>query len=142
MKSKKFCTLPLLFFAAVFLTSNFSFAQPTNKMNYQAVARDAGGNILSNQNVSIRTTIEDGSGGTPLYVETHSPITNQFGLFTLQIGGGTVVSGNYNAVSWSTGNQWLMIEMDPTGGPSYTPMGESQLLSVPFAMYAVGGGTP
>jgi hypothetical protein len=130
----------LMCIAALFLTIVVS-GQPTNKMNYQAVARNASGNILANQNISVRVTIEDGSGGTPLYVETHSPTTNQFGLFSLQIGGGSVVSGNYNTISWSTGNQWLMIEMDPAGGSSYTNMGESQLLSVPFAIYSASGGT-
>jgi hypothetical protein len=124
------------------ITSTSLPAQVTDRMNYQAVARDASGNILGNQLVSIRLTVEDGSGGSALYVETHSATTNQFGLFTLQIGNGSVVSGVYSNIDWSVGNHWLKVEMDPAGGSSYTDMGESQLLSVPYANYAASGGTP
>ncbi len=107
-----------------------------NAMNYQAVARNASGNILANQIVGIRLTIENGSGGSALYSERQTPTTNQFGLFTLKIGSGTVLSGVYNNIVWANGSQWLKVEMDPSGGTSYTPMGESELLSVPFANFA------
>jgi hypothetical protein len=132
-------------FAVILISFSFSIlqsaAQPTKNINYQAVARSFAGSIIPNQNVSIRITIEDGSAGTPLYVETHSTTTNQFGLFTLQVGGGSAVSGNYSSINWAGGNQWIKVEMDPTGGNSYANMGESQLLSVPFANYAASGGT-
>jgi hypothetical protein len=134
-------TTASLFLAMVILFCTTAIAQVTDKINYQAVARDAGGVILPNQNISIRITIEDGSGGTPLYVETHSATTNQFGLFTIAIGNGTPVTGTYSGINWLSGNQWLKIEMDPTGGNSFVMMGESQLLSVPFANYAASGGT-
>jgi hypothetical protein len=129
------------FLSLVLLISGFAYSQVPKQMNYQAVARDIAGTIIANQNISIRTTIENGSGGPAVYVETHSPTTNQFGLFTIAIGGGTVVSGNYFTINWSAGNYWLKVEMDPTGGSSYTNMGESQLLSVPYANYAASGGT-
>src|SRR5689334_16031685 len=95
-----------------------SLAQPTNKINYQAVARNAAGSILANQNISIRFTIENGSGGPYLYVETQNTTTNQFGLFTLKIGNGTPLVGNYSNILWSDGNHWLLVEMDPNGGNS------------------------
>ncbi len=124
-----------LIIGCVFITSKCE-SQPTNKMNYQAVARNASGAILANQLLGIRITIEDGSGGSILYRERQTPTTNQFGLFTLQIGNGTVLSGNYNAINWSAGNQWLRVDMDISGGTNYSNMGESELLSVPFANYA------
>ena len=114
-------------------------AQPTNKINYQAIARDVMGNHIAGDTIGIRLSILTGSGGPSLYTETHSAITNQFGLFTLQIGSGIVVSGNYSSISWSAGDQWLKVEMDPAGGNAYVSMGESQLLSVPYAMYAASG---
>ncbi len=123
-----------------FVLSIAAIAQPVNRFNYQAVARNASGSILATQPVGIRITIENGAGGPSLYTETHLVLTNQFGLFTLQIGAGTPISGNFNSIVWSNGNQWLKVDMDPTGGNSYTPMGESQLLSVPFANYAASGG--
>ena len=117
-----------------------ALAQPTNKINYQAVARDLSGNILVNQNIGLRISILNGTGGPSLYTETFNQNTNNFGLFTIQIGGGAVVSGNYNTINWSAGNQWLKVEMDPAGGNSYVNMGESQLLSVPYSMYAASSG--
>jgi hypothetical protein len=134
-----------LLYLFIFLASAMTAAaQPTNKINYQAIARDASGTVLPLQNISIRLTIEDGAGGAPLYVETHNLQTNQFGLFAVKIGNGTVVSGIYDFIDWPGGNQWLKVEMDPTGGNSYADMGESQLLAVPYsnyAAYAASGGT-
>jgi hypothetical protein len=118
-------------------------AQPTDKMNYQAVARDAANVILSNQSVSIRLTIQDGPGGAALYQETHSTQTNPLGLLSLQIGSGTVVSGNYSSIFWANGNQWIKTEIDPLGGTTFSLMGESQLLSVPYSNYAaISGNEP
>jgi hypothetical protein len=133
--------LIFLFVLSAILVAMNATAQPTTKINYQAVARDVSGAIMSNQSISIRLTIEDGFGGTPLYVETQGATTNQFGLFRLKIGSGFVVSGVYSSIDWSTGNQWLKVEMDPTGGNSYVDMGETQLLAVPFANYAASSGT-
>jgi hypothetical protein len=136
MKSKFILSIVCLLLIAI-----TSIAQVVNRFNYQAVAHNASGSILATQPVGIRITIENGSGGPSLYTETHLVLTNQFGLFTLQIGAGTPISGNFNSIAWSGGNQWLKVDMDPTGGNSYTPMGESQLLSVPYANYAASGGT-
>ena len=125
---------------AALLPAQSIFAQPTNKINYQAVARNASGNLIASATVSIRLNILDGPGGASLYCEYHNVTTNQFGLFTLKIGGGNFVSGNYNSINWSLGNHYLKTELDPTGtNSSYTNMGESQLLSVPYALYAASG---
>lgn len=113
------------------------FAQAPQKFNYQAVARNAQGIVLPNQNVKIRASILDGSAnGTSQYSETHSTTTSQLGLFTLAIGGGTVVSGNFAEITWANGDKYLKIEMDATGGNNFTLVGTSQLLSVPYALNA------
>ena len=88
-------------------------------------------------NISIRISIKDITAtGTTLYSETHSATTNQFGLFTLPVGSGTVVSGTFASINWATNAKFMKVEMDPTGGSSYTDMGTSQLLSVPYALVA------
>jgi uncharacterized small protein (DUF1192 family) len=112
-----------------------TLATPT-MMNYQAVARNSSGAILANQLIGLRLSIEDGPGGTVLYSERQTPTTNIFGLLTVKLGGGTLLSGSWSGINWSGGNQWLKVDMDPTGGSSYTPMGESELLTVPFANVA------
>ena len=114
-------------------------AQAPEGMNDQAIARNGSGNILSNQNISVRMTITDGNGGTLLYRETHDTTTNQFGLFTLTIGGGTPVNGAFSTIAWSSVSPWLEVELDPSGGNSYVSMGVSRLLSVPYALYAASG---
>lgn len=119
-----------------------SFAQSPQSFNYQAVARDAGGNILSNQTIGVKFSLRQGSStGTIVYSETFTPTTNQFGLFATAIGQGAVVSGSFSAIDWSTGSYWLQVQLDPSGGSSYTDMGTSQLLSVPYALYAASSGT-
>jgi hypothetical protein len=136
---KKILFLVLIF---TFQLSTFnSFAQAPQGMNYQAVARNASGNILANQIIGIRITIQDGNGGPTLYRETHTPTTNQFGLFTLNAGSGTVVTGTFSSIAWNGVTAWMQVEMDPTGSSSYTDMGTSQLLSVPYALYSASGGT-
>lgn len=117
-------------------------AQVPQAFNYQAVARDASGNILASQTLGLKLIIHQGSStGTIVYSETFSPATNQFGLFTVGVGTGTVVTGTFSAIAWSSGSYWLQVQMDPAGGTSYTDMGTSQLLSVPFAMYAENSGS-
>ncbi len=116
-------------------------AQAPENMNYQAVARNSSGNVLTNQAVGLRFTIRTGSaGGTVEYQETASATTNQFGLFTHNIGTGTVVQGTFNAISWGSESKFLEVEVDPAGGSSYTSMGNSQMASVPYALYAKSSG--
>ncbi|PZF71329.1 hypothetical protein DN068_18715 [Taibaiella soli] len=105
--------------------------------NYQGVARNTNGQAMANQSVSLRLSIIDGStSGTAQYVETQATTTNQFGLFNVQIGGGTAVTGTMGAVTWGSGNKYIKVEMDPGGGTTYTDMGTAQLLSVPYALQA------
>lgn len=118
-------------------------AQVPQKINYQAVARNASGAVLANTNVSVRFTVHDGSAaGAAVYQETKSSLaTNQFGLFTHEIGNGTVVSGAFNTISWGNGDKYLQVEVDPTNGTNYSINGTSQLLSVPYALYAGATGS-
>jgi len=111
------------------------FAQSPQKMSYQAVIRDAGNNLIKSLPVGMKISILQGSvTGTAVYVETHTPTTNANGLATVEIGGGSVVSGNFSTINWGTGTYFLKNETDPAGGSSYTIVGTSQLLSVPYAL--------
>jgi hypothetical protein len=105
--------------------------------SYQAVARDASGQLLNRRNVSVRFALR---GATPqgqiLYAETHSVQTDEFGLFALTIGRGTPVAGQFSAVSWTSGPIFLQVEMDASGGQNFVSMATVELLTVPFAMVA------
>ncbi len=110
-------------------------AQTPQKFNYQGVARNNTGTVISNQNISIRASIVDGSlNGPDLYVETHAATTSSLGLFTLGIGAGSSSLGNFSDIVWSSGDKFLKIEIDPLGGNDYVLAGTTQLLSVPFAL--------
>ncbi|XZF13669.1 hypothetical protein ACTHGU_17960 [Chitinophagaceae bacterium MMS25-I14] len=116
------------------------FAQAPLKFNYQGVARNSTGQPLASQAISLRISILDGGpSGTNVYSETHNPTTNAYGLFNVAVGSGTVVSGTFASVSWNTGSKYMKVEMDPAGGSSYTNLGATELLSVPYAMYAASG---
>lgn len=132
-----------LFYTAVcMLFTTTAIAQPPQKFNYQGVARMANGAPISGQAIGMRISILDGSAsGTPVYVETHSTTTNQFGLYNVAIGGGNVVSGSIAGIAWGTGDKYVKVEIDPVGGTSYTDLGAAQLLSVPYALYS-GTGVP
>jgi hypothetical protein len=112
-------------------------AQAPQKFNYQAVARNNTGVELNAQSVGIRVSILDGGpNGTLVYQESHTRTTNQFGLFNLEVGGGSVISGNFSSIAWGSGSKYIKTEIDPAGGTNYTVAGTSQLLSVPYALYA------
>lgn len=121
--------------AAFLFTS--AFAQAPEKINYQGVANDVSGNPLATQNIGIRFSIHSGSPtGSIIYSETHNTTTDAQGVFSLIIGDGTVVSGTFSTINWGSNSFYLQNEMDPTGGTSYTDMGTTQLVSVPYALYA------
>lgn len=129
----------ILLFGSCFLFL-VSIAQAPQKLNYQGVARDNAGTELANQSIGLRITIRQGQpNGTISYCESHAVTTNQFGLFAVDIGGGTVILGSMN-INWANGPYFLETELDATGGTNYTSLGTSQLLSVPYALYAETSG--
>jgi hypothetical protein len=106
-------------------------------INYQGVARDNAGNILINQPIALRLSVLSGSAvGTAVYVETHATTTDGYGLFTLQIGQGTVVTGVFNDIAWSSSSFFLKVEIDPTGGTNYGLAGTTQFAAVPYSLHA------
>ena len=112
-------------------------AQAPQRMSYQAVVRDANDALVTSAPVGLRLSVNQGSlQGTAVYVETHTATTNANGLATLEVGGGTVVSGSFSAIDWSAGPYFLRTEADPQGGTNYTIDGGGQLLSVPYALHA------
>lgn len=126
----------ITFAIGLFLCVLTSFSQIPQSFSYQAVARDNSGNVIANQQVSIKISILQGSiTGSSVYSETATPTTNQFGLINLLIGQGLTID-NFSAINWSSGQYFLKIEMDEAGGNSYKLMGTTQLVSVPFALYA------
>jgi hypothetical protein len=132
---KKIFTL----FVSVLMTANV-FAQAPQSMSYQAVIRNTAGALVTTQ-VGMRISIlQTTSTGTAVYVETQTPTPNANGLVSLSIGTGTVVSGIFSTIDWSAGPYFIKTETDPAGATAYSITGTSQLLSVPYALYAAKSG--
>ena len=74
------------------------------------------------------------------YAERHFPTTNANGLVSLEIGTGTVINGNFATIDWANGPYFVKTETDLNGGSNYTITGTSQLMSVPYALYAKTAG--
>ncbi len=113
------------------------YAQAPQKMSYQAVIRDASGNLITSHAVGLRLSILQGSAtGTIVYAETQISTTNTNGLLSIELGGGNIVSGTFASINWANGPYFIKTETDPTGGTNYSITGTSQLLSVPYALHA------
>ncbi|WP_299440124.1 tail fiber domain-containing protein [uncultured Aquimarina sp.] len=105
--------------------------------NYQAVVRDAAGDPVTNQSVGVLVRIIEGSAtGSVVYNEAHTVTSNDQGVITFLVGGGTS-GANFLAIDWSKQNQWIDVQVDITGGTSYVQIGTSKLQFVPYAMYAL-----
>ncbi len=127
----------LLLLFSILAVVNIAYAQAPNAIPYQGVARNAAGNILAAQPISLRVSIHDiSASGTVVFSETHAVTTTALGLFNVNIGSGTAVTGTLAAVNWGSGAKYIQVEMDATGGTSYADMGTTKLNSVPYALYA------
>ena len=135
MPVKKF----FIFLLLVLITISLP-AQVPQKLSYQFVVRNASGSLVTNAPVGVRVAILQGSTtGAVVYHELFNPnpITNLNGLVSIEIGTGLPITGTFSAINWAGGPYFLKTETDPSGGTSYTVVGTSQLLSVPYALYSV-----
>lgn len=114
------------------------YSQSPESINYQAVARDADGKVKMKTSLDVRIGIYSGiTGATKIYEETHTVTTNDFGLFDLHIGEGSLKTGNFSAIPWASNAIWLQIEIDDTpGSGGYVLMDKVRFVSVPYALHA------
>ena len=111
------------------------FAQAPQGFNYQAIVSNANGQLLINKAVNFQFNIrQNAQTASPIYTETHQVTTDDLGQASLIIGQGTATTGNFTTINWGNGSYYLSIEINTGNG--YVAMGSTQLLSVPFALYA------
>ena len=114
-------------------------AQAPQGFTYQATVRNSSGDLIANTNVYFKFKIMHGSQtNLPMFVETHYVLTDDLGQVDLIIGQGTATDGLFTELDWSLGSYYLGIELDTGNG--YIAMGATQLLSVPYALYAENAG--
>jgi hypothetical protein len=121
----------------LFLLATVSIlAQTPEKVSYQLVLRNASNTLLTNQQVGIQISIlQTTNTGSAVYTEIQTATTNINGLVSLEIGTGAS-SDNFSAIDWSTGPFFIKTATDASGGSNYSIIGTSQLMSVPYALYA------
>jgi hypothetical protein len=123
----------------VILITPVVYSQAPQKMSYQCVVRNNSDELVTNQAIGMKISILQGSvTGEVVFSETYNPNlkTNANGLVTVEIGSGTSTVGDLSTINWGSGTFYLKTETDPAGGTNYTIVGTSQLLSVPYALYA------
>ena len=126
--------------AGLLLTASV-FAQAPQKMSYQAVIRNSSNALITSTPVGMKISILQGSPtGTAVYVETQTLSTNANGLASLEIGSGSIITGTFAGINWANGPYFIKTETDPSGGTNYSITGISELLSVPYALYAKSAG--
>ena len=156
----------LLFGVAVFMGCFMGcflpnlMAQPKGLLkgiNYQAVALDYSGKEIAgytiaglpiaNSEIAVRFSIlSDTVNGILYYQENHRALTDVHGLFSLTVGKGYLSANSgalYTAldqIPWSTGQEYLMVEIDLQLNGNYVVMGKHRFESVPFAFFALNGG--
>jgi hypothetical protein len=118
---------------SMLLLAMLAYSQSPGKMSYQAVIRNASGDLVKSTKIGMQISILQGSAtGTAVYIEKQSPTTNTNGLVSIEIGGGA----GFEAIDWNNGPFFIKTNTDPTGGSKYTITSATQLMSVPYTFYA------
>ncbi|HDP74366.1 MAG TPA: hypothetical protein ENN49_00530 [Bacteroidales bacterium] len=111
-------------------------AQVPQKIAYQAVLRNADGTVMASQQVELQVVLhKTTANGDVVYSETHTKTTTNQGLVTFEIGAGTVNSGAFNSIAW-TDPIFIELLVKKSGQTSFTALGASQIVSVPYAFLA------
>jgi uncharacterized protein (TIGR02145 family) len=122
--------------------SSLGFSQAPQKFSYQAVVRNASNQLIGNQSIGLKVSILQGSAaGNAIFSELHAPVTNSNGLITIEVGGGSPLTGSISSIDWTNGPFFIQTETDIDGGNNYTITATSQLMSVPYALYALNSGS-
>ena len=126
----------LTILSVLFCAITFAQSVPQG-INYQAVARDANGDVLMNQALTIQfSVISDITTGNVSWQETHQDTTNDYGLFTAIIGQGTSTSvgssATFDVIDWGASNHLLKVEVDY--GSGFVDMGTTAFMSVPYSI--------
>lgn len=127
----------IVFILSYFFSLGIS-AQAPQTFTYQAVVRNALGQVLNDRDVSFRVSILSSSASGPvIYRGVHREVhTDEFGLVDILIGSGVPEAGDFSTIPWGSSSHFVMMECDPEGGSAWQMLSTMQLLSVPYALYA------
>jgi hypothetical protein len=132
-------TIPMRYLLILFavIGSLHLRAQVPQAIDFQGIARDASGNVLSGQSLTVRISILSGAPNGPVvYQEDHSVTTSPLGLFTLTVGEGTPTLGAFISIGWANTEHYMNVAMAVPGGNGLMDMGTSRFVTVPYALVA------
>ncbi len=127
--------ITVLISAVLLVLSSLAYAQVPEKTSYQAIIRNANGQLVKNTAVGVKVSVLT-SANAEVYTETHQSTTNDNGLLILEIGNGTIVFGNFSSIDWADDEYQISVAIDINGGTDYNLVSTQSLLSVPYALYA------
>jgi hypothetical protein len=117
--------------------ATLGYSQAPGFFKYQAIVRTNSGLIVASQTIPVKVSILKGTAtGTVVYSESHAPQSNASGSINLDIGRGTGAVGTFSTIGWGTDTYFVKVEMDANNDSVFEHVGTTQLLSVPYALYA------
>jgi hypothetical protein len=130
--------LPGLLLMALLAVCLNAEAQAPQQFSFQGVARDAAGKIVTNAEIGYSFNLHEGTaGGIVVFTKEGSTTTNSNGIFNITIG--TSASPLPASIEWGAKSYFLQVGVDSDGainGYTFTDIGTTQLLSVPYALYS------
>ena len=129
----------ILFAIVSLFAAKTAYSQVPDAINFQAIARNANGDVLADTEIMLQLSILDGSAtGTQVYREVRTLTTNSYGAFSFQIGRDvTDFEGDFSAIDWSAGDKFIKIDYDPTASSNFElSLGTIEFVTVPYAFTA------
>lgn len=134
--------LAILFLLPGLAGSPSIWAQTSQGFNFQAVAREDAGNLITNSDITMTAGIRMGTEeGELVWQETQVVRTNKFGLFDLVLCGDPALKTGGSLtdpadIDWSAAAHFLALSVDAGNGP--IELGVQPLRPVPYSLASIG----
>gem|GEM_PF-2137865 len=128
----------LLLSLALFMSVFALFGQtdlPTYGYNYQAIIRNASGNIAANEPLQLRFQILN-SANEVQYGETQATTSDQFGRVAVVVGSGTATQGQFDMLDWKAQKHYLGVAVKIGGAVAWADLGSEEIVHQPFVKKA------
>ena len=88
----------LIIFTVSIILAIATLAQGPQGFSYQAVIRNSEGQPIADHNVGVKISLQNQTGTTVHYAETHTATTSPQGIISLVIGEGDVIYGSFSRI--------------------------------------------
>lgn len=108
----------------------------TDAIDYQTIITDIQNLPIKLADLEIRIEVKEATpNGSVSYTETHQATTNINGEVALEIGNGIPVNASFSDINWEVIN-YIELSVKPEGSSLFLSNGNTELLSVPYAIFA------